>query len=245
METQNQKKDDKHVTITYETLFDILRMEKRREDLQELPKTFFCDVVHYMKQKKEILVKKEHEAGIDKADEIKKINIQYENIQKIIKEIYDRREKKIILMALNKSRTRMSTAYAHTLLPQEHEFYEQITQLLDAYRNDVAERIIKGVLPKEQIAAVMSSLHTTNSHLSVVSAGADLKTEANQTEQITPVETLQIKFLQETEEFVGPELEVYGPFTVNTIAVLPTKLASILIDTGVAIEIRIANDINN
>ena len=53
------KKEEQRVAITYETLFDILRMEKRREDLQELQKTFFQDAVHYLKQKKERLSQKD------------------------------------------------------------------------------------------------------------------------------------------------------------------------------------------
>ncbi|MEK6920829.1 MAG: hypothetical protein AABX82_03015 [Nanoarchaeota archaeon] len=236
------KKEEQTVAITYETLFDILRMEKRREDLQELQKTFFQDAVHYLKQKKEILIKKEHESGIDRVDEVKKIMIQYENIQKILKEIYERRERKILLMALNKSRTRMSTLNVDVLLPQEYEFYEQLIRLLDAYRGDVAEKVIKGFLPKEQIAAVMGSLHHTEQRAEILqpSMKARLITqEAPPQEQHTEVSTtVQVKFLQETEEFVGPELEVYGPFDANTIAVLPAKLASTFIATGIAEEVK-------
>src|SRR3989338_11242838 len=76
------------VAITYETLFDILRMEKRREDIQQLNKTFFEDVVRYLQQKREILTKIEHESGIENIYETKKLSIQHENIQKIINKIY-------------------------------------------------------------------------------------------------------------------------------------------------------------
>jgi DNA replication initiation complex subunit (GINS family) len=234
---EEEKKEEQAITITYETLFDILRMEKRREDLQELQKTFFQDVVHYLKQKKEILIKKEHESGIDRVDEVKKLTIQYENIQKILKEIYERRERKILLMALNKSRTRMNMLNVDVLLPQEYEFYEQLIRLLDAYRGDVAEKVIKGFLPKQQIAAVMGSLHHTEhrEQRSEILQSSDNQKNEGKSDKESPV---QVKFLQETEEFVGPELEVYGPFDANSIAVLPAKLASTFISTGIAEEVK-------
>ena len=74
---QNSEQDEQRIAITYETLFDILRMEKRREDLQQLQPSFFDDTVHYLKQKKELIRKRDHESGIDSFDEIKKLSIQY------------------------------------------------------------------------------------------------------------------------------------------------------------------------
>ncbi|MBI5073482.1 hypothetical protein HZA99_06720 [Candidatus Woesearchaeota archaeon] len=233
------------INITYETLFDVLRAEKRREDIQQLPQNFFQNLVAYMKQKKEIIVKREHESGIENYDEIKKLNIQFENVQKIIKEIYERREKKILMVALNKSRTRASTVPMEYLLPQEQEFCEQTTRLLDAYRGDVAEKLAKGILPKEQIAAVMSSQQSAKHILemekessSVVSnAGVEMQ-DAAQDMAEDNVDVVKIKFLQETEEFVGPELEVYGPFAANTIAAVPAKIASVFLESGLAEEMK-------
>ena len=43
------------IKITLETLYDILRNEKKREDLQKLNQTFFLDVVSYLKEKKILL----------------------------------------------------------------------------------------------------------------------------------------------------------------------------------------------
>ncbi len=277
MESENtgksaEDKEEMNVNITYETLFDILRAEKRREDIQQLPANFFQDVVAYMKQKKEIIVKREHESGIENYDEIKKLNIQFENVQKIIKEIYERREKKLLMVALNKSRTRVSTVPREYLLPQEQEFYEQTTRLLDAYRLDVAEKIIKGIMPKEQIAAVVSSQQSSVKYLSsmekseqkvevVQKAEAESSSALTQSQEKSSVQTIEeetagiyeslqenrdekdvdvvkIKFLQETEEFVSPELEVYGPFAANTIAAIPVKIASVFLDSGLAEETK-------
>ena len=47
----------KDVVITYETLFDILRREKSRDELQELPISFFYDLMNYMNEKNEFIKK--------------------------------------------------------------------------------------------------------------------------------------------------------------------------------------------
>lgn len=234
----NQQKAEQSINITYETLFDVLRAEKRREDIQQLPQNFFQDLVAYMKQKKEIIVKREHESGIENYDEIKKLNIQFENVQKIIKEIYERREKKILMVALNKSRTRVSTVPMEYLLPQEQEFYEQTTRLLDAYRSDVAEKLICGLLPKEQIAAVVSSQQNSRSMVQAEKETMNDSKKEETTQNAEFVDVVKVKFLQETEEFVGPELEVYGPFAANTIVAIPVKIASIFLESGLAEEMK-------
>ena len=46
---------DKDVVITYETLFEILRREKIRPDLQPLNENFLKDVVNYLSEKQSIL----------------------------------------------------------------------------------------------------------------------------------------------------------------------------------------------
>ena len=43
--------ETKSYVITYDTLFDLLKREKERPDLQKLETTFFNDLVFYLKQK--------------------------------------------------------------------------------------------------------------------------------------------------------------------------------------------------
>jgi len=44
----------KEVNITYETLFELMRREKMREDLQEISPSFFDDVLEYLIEKQKI-----------------------------------------------------------------------------------------------------------------------------------------------------------------------------------------------
>jgi len=221
------------VNITYETLFDILRLEKGRDDIQELSENFFADVVAYMRQKKELLEKREHEAGIEEFDDVKKIQIQYENIQRIIKEIYERREKKILAIALNSSRTNLGVSM-HNLLPQERVFVTVVKSVLDTQRTAVMQTILKAKMPIEQT----QQRPVTKELMEDVQ-----EMHEEQHEQDTPVvdqtvETIRtVRFLKETEEFIGPELETYGPFVPGATAAVPIIIAQILTENGSAEEL--------
>ena len=154
----------------------------------------------------------------------------------------------------------MSTMNVDVLLPQEMEFYQQLTRLLDTYRVDVLEKLIRGMIPKQQIAAVVSSLSSASSQISSVSR-QEIETPAptysgqeessskqmeqekkENTENNASVEKdaglMQVKFLQAMEEFVGPELESYGPFDAHAVAMIPSMIATLFISSGVAVEVR-------
>lgn len=89
------------VNINFETLYEILRLEKTREDIQELPSTFFDDVKEYIREKKKILGIAQK--NLFSEEEIKRTKKQLSNIYKIIDELYNRRETKIVNLAMMKS----------------------------------------------------------------------------------------------------------------------------------------------
>jgi len=135
------------VNITYETLFDLLRVEKSRDEVQELSVTFYPDVISYLKKKHEILKRKEHESDIRDADSLRQLRIQIENVHKLIKSLFERREKKIVDMAMNKSRTNSGIITTQNLLPEEIVFYTRVLSLLDATRDGILRRLLNLQLP--------------------------------------------------------------------------------------------------
>src|SRR3989344_1226165 len=106
----------KEINITYETLFEILKREKDTADLQKLDLSFFDDFVEYLNEKKKLL---EKEDSLFSYDEKKKVEKQIDNARRIIKDIYERREKKIMGIALIKSRTKSDVMDKSAFL--EHE----------------------------------------------------------------------------------------------------------------------------
>jgi DNA replication initiation complex subunit (GINS family) len=135
------------IKITLETLYDILRNEKKREELQNLENSFFIDVVSYLREKKAILEMKEVEDNLFAAGEREKLEYELKSIKRILKEIYEKREKKIIDVALNKSKTGSDIIDTSSMLREERDFYEKILNNLDKYRRGVLLNLFKGELP--------------------------------------------------------------------------------------------------
>ena len=113
------------VVITYETLYEILRREKFREELQKLNETFFQDIVNYIKDKKSILESQQNKVSIFTSVETSKTKRQIENTVKILNELYERRESKIVRMAMFSSRSEDNVEIG-ALLPEEKELYDKL-----------------------------------------------------------------------------------------------------------------------
>ena len=89
--------ETKEISITYETLFEILKREKDITELQKLDQNFFNDFVDYLNEKKKLL---EKDDTLFSYDEKKKVEKQIDNAKRLIKGIFERREKKIINIAI-------------------------------------------------------------------------------------------------------------------------------------------------
>ncbi len=206
------------VVITYETLFELLKRERERSDLQKLEPTFFNDTINYIKDKKKIIEAKSD--SVFAPEERKKTERQLENIHKILKELYEKREKKIIQLAIDKSRTHSNLIDTSALLKEEKVFFDAVTDLLDSYRKAILYTVMNEKLPfmkpleeKKPLAEFKSAL--------------EIKKNAK-----------LVRFMHRVPKFVGPELEEYGPFEEEDIANLPTEIADVLINKGKAEEIK-------
>ena len=152
------------VVITYETLFELLQREKERADSQKLEPTFFSDTISYIKDKKKILDAKSDSPFA--LDEKKKTERQLENIYKILKELYERREKKIISLALDKSRTKSNLIDTTALLREEKVVFDAIAELLDTYREAILYSVLNEKMPFMQTLGEKSRKKILKLHLS-------------------------------------------------------------------------------
>jgi DNA replication initiation complex subunit (GINS family) len=205
------------VVITFETLFEILKREKDRTDLQKLDPNFFSDTINYIKDKKKILQAKGDSVFAD--DERKKTERQLENIYKIVKELYERREKKIIHLALDKSRTKSNLIDTSVLLKEEKAFFDAISGLFDNYRESILLAVLNEKMP------FMNELK--------ISKPSDNFIKAAKVEKLKKPTKL-VRFTHQVPKFVGPELEEYGPFQSEDIANLPVEVADVLLNKGKA-----------
>ena len=63
---------------------------------------------------------------------------------KILKELYEKRERKVIEMALNRSRTGADIIDTEMLLPNEQNMYDEIRRTCDKFRKDILTDTLLG-----------------------------------------------------------------------------------------------------
>lgn len=226
-----QETVNKDVNVTYDTLFDILRREKSREDLQELQESFFVDVVDYLKDKTRIM--ETSQGKLFSEEEMDKTRLQIMNIRKILRELYERREKKIISMALNKSRTKSSLINTSVLLKEEREFYAEINTVLDRFRQGILENVLEKKHPKVNKIETreirqQDSPAIDGQPVSSVSG----ETSPKELKKDPDKKTKTVRFLNPMPKFIGPDMVIYGPFDEEDIANLPEGAADVLIEKG-------------
>jgi DNA replication initiation complex subunit (GINS family) len=243
---------EKEVVITYETLFELLRLEKSREELQKLSDTFFEDLISYVNNKKTRFESKESQGILFQRDEREIARQELENIKKIVKEIYDRREKKIIANALNKARTGITLIDTSKMLASEKILFSAVSSVLTQFREKVLFELANGRRPNtENLSDSLSLKISTGSlesplippgnpdrgadiqkeflgHQSALYEPKELKTTPNFSEKEPIIR--KVRFLQPIGEIVGPDLRIYGPYEEGSVEDLPNELARVLFD---------------
>ena len=205
------------MAITYETLFEILRREKNQDDLQKLDPKFFNELDEYVEEKNNALNEKprldQFMEGYE--NEQNAIKIQLNNIRKITRDIFDRRERKIIEMAINKAKTGSNIIDTSSLLPQEKDFFNAQIKLISEFRYDVLEPVLTSQKPGSR--ALEDKLEQKDLNMAVKEENTELK---------------KVKVTEAIPKFVGVDLEIYGPFSQHEEIELHPEIAEMLIKTN-------------
>jgi DNA replication initiation complex subunit (GINS family) len=217
--------------LTYEQLFDFLREERGNTQLQTLSSSFYTEVVTYLEIKEQSAKSLEAQGSLTAESAFD----QLKNAKKLITDIYQRREKKVIALALNKSRTKSQLIDTSALLPDESQFFEELLSIFDSYRDSL-------------LGAVLSKQHRGSS---LPGLGAQMDGEAKavdytQTSEVSepttptepisgiPAEAVKVKFLQYVDKFVGPDLDILGPFEEGDFVDLPSAVVDVVVSKGYA-----------
>lgn len=224
---------EKEVIITYETLFEILRREKTREELQKLPENFNEEVRKYLHDKKQTMLSIANDQFSDVEQE--KTQRQIINIKKILNELYERREKKIVAMALNKSRMPKSVIETTTLSDNEKPFYDKLFLTFNEARSDSLRSMVLENAPiLEEPETPVEAKIEGNLQMEESEELPDNKPSEKPAFKVSDSGTQKVKFLCDTSQFVGPNLEIYGPFKTEELAVLPVSVCNVLINKNKA-----------
>lgn len=196
--------------ITYEKIYEYLRKEKYEPEIQKLPESFFEDVLNYLKEKQSIVDTQKSQDSIF-SQETEKTQKQLQNIKKILKDLYERRENKIIQLSIFSSRTNTQVDTS-TLLQEEQDFYQKCTEVLTRFRKGILHNLIDSQYPK-------------------IEQPKGIKVENQEKNKL-------VRFLTPVPKFLGEDLNIYGPFSEEDIGNLPSRSARLLINTKRAQEIK-------
>jgi len=226
MTQTSESSSKKEMNISYETIFELLRIEKNRDDLQELSGTFFDDVLAYSREKQQIIDESRAKQDIFSATERDKVSTEMSNIRRILKELYERREKKVINMALNMSRTRSNIIDTSKLMKEEQMLFDSLVSTLDSFRHGILANVLDFKQPYIQL----------NQTVAASTPQTSTESESAKPESAVDKSTKLVRFLHPVPKFLGKELEVYGPFEEEDMATLPSEIADVLINKARAEE---------
>ena len=216
----------------------MLRREKNRAELQKLSDTFFEDVDSYIKEKYAVLEDQQRKIGVSAIAEKEKTSKQIENINNMLKGLFERRQKKIVEMAIIKSRILSDTADYSALLKEEQEMFDELVELL----NRSKKKLLLHLITKPEFVETkyeeneLKGMETTKEAESINKTEEKklkIKEDTEETEK-----TRLIRFIYSVPKFLGHNLDVYGPFEEDDTANLPEEIADILINKGRAEEIK-------
>ena len=198
------EKDEK-IKITYDVLVDLFRNEKKQSELQELDESFLQDVLDYLKEKQHAYEESLKESELFVDEDVKKLERQLNNIRKIISSLYEKREEKIIKMAINKAKAKNAIIDTSKMLEHEKKLFESLVFTLKSFREIILESILK--LKEPEFPKELN-----------FSVGGNNKKKK-----------IKVRFLQPIPNFVDVDGKVYGPYDVNEIDLLPENVAEILL----------------
>ncbi len=191
------------------------------------------------------------------AGEREKLGHELRSIKRILKESYEKREKKIINIALNKSRTKSDIIDLSAMLKEEKDFYEQLIKLLDGYRNGILMSLFKGEVPFFQKPNIdsksfstgevlnpteSSNFRTSSEVKAIIPENEDNKTSTyteskNEEKTEEKPELKKIRFIHPVPSFVWKDLKDYGPFEAGEETEIFPEVADLIIEKGRAEEV--------
>ncbi|RLF77699.1 hypothetical protein DRN32_07570 [Thermococci archaeon] len=116
-------------TITFELIRKIQREERASPKLTKLPENFYENVKSYIEQKEEIARTKDD----------RKVALEAKNVKRIVEDIFNRRERKILNQALITARTSIPP---ENLTEEERRFFEKVLSAIMERRKSLLLKLL-------------------------------------------------------------------------------------------------------
>jgi len=225
----------KEVKITFESIYEVLREEKKVEDLIRLDDNFFSDVSEYLSEKQK-------SALLDDEQTQKQIS----NIKRMITEILERRESKIIKLAMHSARMKTNFIDKSKLLEQELAMFYDVNKVIRQYHTDVLDKILKALYEKrinnEEVKSSNDIRKKYDDNI-ITDDEITINEEKKETKDLKSTQNSidleqdkrRVVFTKQVSKFVGENMEIFGPYEKEQSVSLPTKIAKILVDRNQAV----------
>jgi DNA replication factor GINS len=116
--------------ITFEFIRKIQREEQRESKLTKIPEDFYQKAKTYLEEKRKLSEKKKD----------KLTSVEVRNVERLLEDIYNRRETKLVNHAIITARTDIPP---QNLIEEEKEFFEAIVNILKSQRERVLNKLLK------------------------------------------------------------------------------------------------------
>ena len=208
--------------ITFSELRKIQKEERRTEELSELEDNFFLEVSNYLERKQNT----------------SQDNREYKNAKRVFRKILSLREDKIVKNARLSLRSNIKASELN-LLPREQELFRKMKQQFNHHRDQIQEitNEHKGKTTqerKEQIQDEGTQIEEPkNTEQKEEETNQEEEKEDCEEDESNPEEGYEIvEITSEVPEFMGTDLEAYGPFEEGETTEIPEDNAEILVNRG-------------
>ncbi len=206
--------------ITFQYLRELQKKEKDGSELQVLEVDFYKTIAEYVGRKARM---SEQKSSFGNEDE-------FERVLPIIKDVFNRRETKIINGALMSAR---SGADVKNMLVEEKILFHHIKNGVSENRKRL-EDILQGTVLNVQLVGQEEAKIETNPPVLDAISNNSAGQAAAQEAAIPKASTVRIKALVDIPAFVGEDLETYGPWPLGTEVDCPKMASDVFIITGKA-----------
>jgi DNA replication initiation complex subunit (GINS family) len=195
-------------------LMDIYRKEKMSPYFQDLGEDFYGEVDGVIRE-----LQSQYEESKGTTKKQSQLLKELENVKSVIEDLYEIRERKVVLGALNYVRREGEEIELENLTEEEKKMLEDVAGILKKNRKAVLEG-----------GDVNKAKNTSNKKRT-----PKKKESKNETE----ISLITVRITKDLPSIVGADGRVYGAFEEEDIVSLPDANAKALINQGAAEEIKL------
>ncbi len=222
-------------TFNYEDIYEISRNEKFSSDLQELTKEDLRKIKEYFKEKGKGTQSQNQSTNLFATHNRAKVQIEISNASRVIKDLLERRERKLINRSVFNSRIENSIRDTSNMLEIEEELYDQLIFIIKRFRkgftatidNDgnYPSKIMQKLKIREDIDIKTHFKEGQKTAKKEFKEAIDKQVEKNKEESI---DLEEYTITSDTPEFYGPNMNKYGPFITGDKVKLPKEVIELL-----------------